>query len=236
MRKLIWVVLVALILLLAWLFVDRNLLVVRNFEVEGAFDGGNADVIRHSGIAPGDRMRKLDTEKALLNVESTGEYDCISVEKKFPSTVIITVRGRQPAAVMEAGGFMVTMDDEGYVMEISRTMPGEQFVYVTGVEARNWELGRRIEADDERLHAMCEAVKAIVVNGAQAYVSEVNVSDKNAIYAYSRTGIYVLMGDAENMENKVMWMKYALADLEMRGETTGHLDVSSGDKADFSMD
>ena len=235
MRKLIVGVLIVAVLIMAWFFVDRNVLVVRNFEVYGAFDGGNTDVIRHSGIKPGYRMRKLNVSSAEAGVESTGEYDCVGIEVKYPSTVIINVSVRQPAAVIEAGGFMVTLDDSAYVMAVDRTMPAENFVYVTGVDAHEWELGRQIEADEEKVEALSSVVKAIVINGAQAYVSEVNVSDENAIYAYSRTGVYVLFGDAQNMESKVMWMKYALADLESRGETSGHLDVSSGDKADFSM-
>ena len=34
--------------------------------------------------------------------------------------------------------------------------------------------------------------------------------------------------------DKVIWMTGALRDLESRGETGGRLDVSSGDKADYS--
>ena len=43
----------------------------------------------------------------------------------------------------------------------------------------------------------------------------------------------ISLGDAENMNNKVIWMVGALQDLESRGETLGVLDVSSGSKADF---
>jgi len=65
-------------------------------------------------------------------------------------------------------------------------------------------------------------------------VSELNVQDANSIYIYSRTGMRVELGDASNMERKVIWMAGALQDLESRGEITGRLDVSSGDKADYS--
>ena len=43
----------------------------------------------------------------------------------------------------------------------------------------------------------------------------------------------VLLGTEENMEKKLVWMKYALADLESRGQTFGILDVSSGNQADY---
>jgi cell division protein FtsQ len=234
MRKLIRILIVAAILALAWIFVDRSVLVVKDVEVTGAREGEAADVIRISGIDMGGSMRKLNAKSAALNVESTGVYSCIAVEKKYPSTVVISVMPRRMAAVIEAGGFMVTLDEAGYVMNVSAAMPEGDYVYVTGVEARRWELGRQIEADADRLSALVTVVNALNKNGAQSYVSEVNVSDKNTLYAYSRTGIYVLLGDADNMDRKVVWMTHALADLESRGETSGRLDVSGGDKADYS--
>ena len=42
------------------------------------------------------------------------------------------------------------------------------------------------------------------------------------------------LGNSENMNNKIIWMAGTLKDLEARGETSGTLDVSSGNKADYS--
>ena len=43
-----------------------------------------------------------------------------------------------------------------------------------------------------------------------------------------------ILGNSENMNNKIIWMAGTLKDLEARGETSGTLDVSSGNKADYS--
>lgn len=234
MRKLILIIIAAAVAALAWIFVDKSVLVVKNVEVYGAREGETADVIRISGIEMGGSMRKMDADKAALNVESTGAYSCTAVEIKYPSTAIIRVEPRRGAAVIDAGGFMVTLDAGGYVMDVSTAMPEDDYIYITGMEARRWELGRQVAADPARLSAFVAVVSAVNKNGAQAYVSEINVSDKKTLYAYSRTGIYVLLGDESDMDRKVMWMINALADLEKRGETSGRLDVSSGDKADYS--
>ena len=91
-----------------------------------------------------------------------------------------------------------------------------------------------ISAPASQLEAMVTTLEALYENGATGYVSELNVSVPNDIYLYSRTGMRVDLGNRENMGNKVVWMVGALRDLESRGETTGRLDVSSGDKADYS--
>lgn len=234
MRKIALAAGIIALALLAWLFVDKCVLVVKNVAVEGAYDGDADDIIRLSGIEFNGSLRKMDMQKTAMNVESSGKYRCIDAEKDYPSGVTIKIAPRKAVCVIESGGFMVTLDDGGYVMDVSNAMPEGAIVYVTGVEARKWELGRQITADAARLDALISTVRAINNNGAQDYVSEVNVSGKNSLYAYSRTGIYVLLGDMQDMDRKILWMKHALADLESRGETSGRLDVSSGDKADFS--
>ena len=68
---------------------------------------------------------------------------------------------------------------------------------------------------------------------ATGYVSELNVDYPSDIQIVTRTGMTVLLGDAKNMERKIIWMTGTLQDLERRGETLGRLDVSSGTKADY---
>ena len=81
---------------------------------------------------------------------------------------------------------------------------------------------------------MTAVLDALYDNGATQYVSELNVSDANSLYIYTRTGMRVDLGNSENMNNKIIWMAGTLKDLEARGETSGTLDVSSGNKADYS--
>ena len=80
---------------------------------------------------------------------------------------------------------------------------------------------------------MKAAVDAIRNQGAAIYVSELNVDDPLNLWITTRTGIRVELGDAQNMDGKILWLRSAVADLENRGEVKGTLDVSSGTKADF---
>ena len=88
-------------------------------------------------------------------------------------------------------------------------------------------------AESRGLENMCNILKTLKALNAQDMVSEMNVSNSQELYLYTRTGIQVVLGDGEEMDKKLQWMKSAVADLESRGETRGRLDVSSGNKADF---
>ena len=53
------------------------------------------------------------------------------------------------------------------------------------------------------------------------------------ITAIARSGVIVKLGDTDNMDEKIRWLRSAVSDLETRGETRGTLDVSSGTRADY---
>lgn len=235
-RRIIYGLVLLAALAVVALFMDSGVFVVRDVKINGESGMAYADVVRAAGVDMGGRMRQLDVEAIVRNVEASGELRCTGVEKDYPSTIIINVERRVGRVVTDFGGSVVLMDEKGYVIGSSREMPEGNYVYVTGLAARDAVPGRLIGSDSRRVAAMCEVVAAIDECGAADYVSELNVDDADSMYLYSRTGIQVMLGEAEDLENKIIWMKYALMDLESRGETSGKLDVTGGKQADFSAD
>jgi cell division protein FtsQ len=233
MRKGLYVLAFLLLAFAVWMFLDRSVFVIRNVEVVSDQTVDAQDVIRVSGVEMGARMRALDPDKIARGIESTGAYAFVSAEKKYPSSVRLTVRKRVPAAMAEVGGLAVLMDADGYVISASPEAPDVDAVYVTGFDIGAYEVGKVVEADKDRIAAVHEVITALGNGAAAAYVSELNVGDVNELYIYSRTGIYVALGNDGEMDAKIVLMKYVLQDLESRGETSGRLDVSSGDKADY---
>ena len=181
-------------------------------------------------------MRGFDPGSIARNVEKTGMLKCVNIETELPSTLVITVEERQGRLVTDYGGSIVLMDSEGCVMSITRELPDSECLYITGLSPSDAAPGRRIGANTQRINAMCAVLTAIDRTGCAEYISELNVDKTDSLYMFSRTGIHVMLGDIDDLESKLVWMKYALSDLESRGETSGKLDVTSGSQADYSAD
>ena len=196
----------------------------------------DVEVTRLAGIDFGGRMRNFDAGSVRRNVESTGALICLDVKKEKPSTIVITVERRVPAMTTDYGGSIALMDKDGYVISVTREMPEGNYLYVTGLAPRDAVPGRLVGADNSRIEALVKVVEAIASTGVQEYISEINVEHTDGIYLYSRTGIQVMLGDTEELDKKLIWMQYALIDLEGRGEVSGKLDVTGGDQADYSAD
>ena len=219
--------------LVLWLLAANYIFVIRNVEVFGSGAIPAAEVVRLSGVRLGARLSSLDESRIRQEVESDGRLALVNAKPKYPNTVRLTVRERtQDALILQAGKVLV-LDSDGYVVSVGDRLPAQSMPYVTGLKPSTYQLGRQLDAADGRLNAMKAVLEALKAQGATGYVSELSVDNTADLRITTRTGMQVLLGDAGNMNNKVVWMVGTLADLEARGETVGRLDVSSGNKADF---
>lgn len=228
-----WIAAVAALAVALWILLANVVLVVRDVRVVGAGDLADSEVVRLAGIRLGARMSALDEERIRLDVESSGRLAFVSLEKKLPSQVVLTVRPRTMDALILQAGRILVLDSDAYVVQVTDRLPDVSALYVTGIKAAYYTLGRQLDLADGRCGAMKAVVEALKAQGASGYAAELNVNAVDDLRIISRTGITVLLGDAQDMEAKIAWMAGALSDLEARGQTAGTLDVSSGTKADF---
>ena len=232
-QGLIFVVLIVALGIAIWLLLVNCVFVVREVDVEGNTTLSAEDVIRLSKVKLGARLNAVDVDYIHSSVESDGRLAFEGLEKKYPNRLILKVRERTQDAMALQAGKVLVLDADGYVVRIEGQLPDLSVPYVTGLRVTDYALGRRVNAEEERLNAMKAVLEALKAKNATAYVSELNVEDVRTLRIVTRTGITVTLGDTQNMENKIVWMAGALADLESRGEISGNLDVSSGNKADF---
>ncbi|MGN0801997.1 MAG: cell division protein FtsQ/DivIB [Candidatus Faecivicinus sp.] len=214
---------------LLWL----KLFVVRNVVIEGAADIPQEEIIRATKIAFGASIAKVDAEKLRANLESTGVYALDDVTVRYPNTVVLSVRQRTRDATVLNGGQYLVMDSDGYVIATSTTLPEDGGVYVYGLGATAYRIGGRIAAPEDRLLAMKRVLDALREQNAMEYVSDLDLSETAQLWMTTRTGLRVDLGGTENMDEKILWMRAAVIDLEARGEIRGTLDVSSGARADY---
>ena len=221
------VALVAALVLVNWVFT------VRRLTVEGSGDIPAQEVARMSGISLGARMRAVRQDRVRTGVESDGRLAFVSLERKYPGEMVLTVRKREMAALTMQAGKVLALDADGCVMAIITQLPEKSLPYVSGLRPMKYTVGRRLDATDGRVPAMTLVLEALASQGVAAKVAEVNLADLNDIQLITRKNTTVRLGDSGDMARKVAWMAGAVADIEARNETGGELDVSSATKADY---
>ncbi len=228
-----WLLAIPVLLLILWVILSNHVFVVRNVEVVGAESMETDAVIRASGIRLGSKLKALDDVAIKASVDATGLLAFVEAQRRYPFTVRLVVRERSHDAITLQAGKLLVLDSDGYVVSASDAAPEESLPLITGLRATTYRLGKELDASPSRLNAMKVVLEALHEKGATGYVSELNVDYPSDIQIVTRTGMTVLLGDAKDMEKKIVWMTGTLQDLERRGETLGRLDVSSGTKADY---
>ena len=228
-----WMLMIPIILLVMWIVLNHIFFVVRNVEVVGAGDYAQEAVVRASGIRLGTRLNQVDASAIQANVDATGVLTFVSLQRRYPVTLRLTVRQRSRDALVLQAGKALILDSDGYVVSAADTRPEEDIPYVSGLRATTYRLGKQLDATPQRLQAMKAVLEALKDRGLSGQVSELRLDEPNDIQLITTSGMTVLLGNADNMAQKIVWMEGTLRDLISRGQTLGKLDVSSGTKADY---
>lgn len=228
------VVLLALVVICVLLM--RFVFVVRSVEIAGNA-GGMSDegVMRAARIGFGSSILKVNANEIEDYINATGTLKFEGMEIRYPDTVCIQVSARSREAMMLQMGKIRILDADACVVESLDEVPDMDLIYVSGIRTLQSEQGKQIRADDGQVEAYCAVIGALNHHGADIYVSELQLGSIQDIRIITRTGITVQLGSADKMQDKIAWMKSAVADLEQRGEGGGTLDVSSGTKADYRV-
>jgi len=229
-----FLVVTAVIALLALYLLMGNIFIVREITVEGNQSFSDADVIRMSGLSIGGSIFRVNTEETLRNLSLSGTVKPIDVAREYPSTIKLTVKEREPSIYVDCYGMILIVDDEGVMMQHVSTLPGEQYIYVTGLKPTYYNIGRTLETDVKgQVEAMAAVVQAVKTANLVSQISELNVADPDNMYLIARSGMQILLGDAQKLPDKITIAVAAMNDLSARGIVGGRLDVRTGRFADF---
>ncbi len=130
-RWLTWKYVVVAVLLLGvviggvWLVLFSQVLAVKQVEVDGA-ELLSADSVRGAaGDLEGEQLARLDLGGVETRIESLAEVRDARVTRHWPDTVRIEVVEREAVAVVEIGGQLRGLDEEGVVFDHYRSAPDD---------------------------------------------------------------------------------------------------------------
>ena len=230
----VFLVITAVVAFLALYLLAGNIFIVREISVEGNSALSDADVIRMSGLNVGGSIFRVNREEALRSIALSGTVKPLDISVSYPSTITLTVKEREPSVYVDCYGVILIVDDEGVMMESVSTLPEEQYLYVTGLKPTGFNIGRTLETDVKgQVEAMAAVVQAVKATNFVSQVSELNVMNPDNMYLIARSGMQILLGDKENLENKLAIAVASMNDLSARGIVRGRLDVRTGRFADF---
>lgn len=124
----------------------------------------------------------------------------VEISRKFPNKIMVTIKERAPVAFLVTTDGFIQVSEDSIFLDIKQSPGSYNLPLITGVELYAIPgVGKKIESP-----ALEEALK--IVSGSSKMlmgkIAELNV-DNERIIAYTRNGITILLGGAEDIENKL---------------------------------
>ena len=223
------------------LFLTAVLLVLRFavFSVRQIYVTGNSaisaeEVIRASGIRYGDNILSLNeksVEERLLSDSSVGYYlQFRYMATSLPSTVVISVKEREPCCWLTYCGIMYVMDKDCMVMYESEN-PAEQpqnLVEVKGASIQsNAMVKQRIKLEDIQQSIFTEMFLEMKVLGCTDQIREADISNTASLLLMTRDGYTASLGDRTNIHAKLRSLLLVQEELKRQGYYGGTINVNN---------
>jgi cell division protein FtsQ len=207
------------------------LLSVRHVEVVGNVHTSRGQVLAAAGLAgPPGSVRMLDagSTRGLRAVDALPWVASVSFGRRWPWTVVVTVKERSPVALVAAGRGEAVVDVTGRVLEVGPA-PADvpPLPVVTGLEATvpggqaSATSGERAGALDGLLEAAALAPRWLAVRGVD--LSE--DADLGIVARVRQTDALVVLGSTEDLSAK--WA--------VLGELASRVDLAEYSEVDLSV-
>ena len=226
LRVLKWITLLGLLLAGVIYFLLSPFFNIKNIIVEGNQKISQEEIISLSGIQIEENTFKLKKENIKQVVKQNAYIDTVSVKRKLPDGIQITVTERTPSFMLTFANAYVYMSSQGYLLEV--TDKALELPIITGYQTTedNIKVGSRLCKEDlQKLGEVLQIMESAKSNQIENLITKINIENKNDYILELKTEKKTVhLGDTSNLSTKML---YILKMIEEEKETEGEILVNT---------
>lgn len=188
-----------------------------SFTVEQVVTKGEIDTTKNIYL-----ISTRDIEKKLMEDPYVQK---VRVRKNFPRSLSIEIYVRQPIATINFTGGFAMIDADCNILKIEQDFSNTVKPLITGIDVKELEVGTMLNIEDAKSAMIVEIVKNVQSLGILQNLTQINIADINNISMLTTQGITVLLGDGENLNDRLLKLNQILVDLHTKGISTGYVDM-----------
>jgi len=193
---------------------------IKQIMVEGVLRLSKNSIVDHSGLFYGQNILKIDKTAVIENVKKLSYVDNVTVRRVWPDGVKILVEESDPIAEIEFYGSKLMIDENAKLLEVVTDDVPTNFPKITGVTVNEIVLGEIIPANEkEKLEDFLQVLKISEENDILKQVTK--IMEKDGILLYFENGHVANLGDAGNLEYKMLLLQEIIA----KEETASYIDL-----------
>ncbi len=213
---------VLIILLAAYVLLQSPLFLIKKVDVRGNSRLTAGEVVRVSGIVTDVNIFKADLKKGAERIKTLPLVKEAEITRKYPGTVIITVRERVPVAMVVVDGNFVELDRNGYYLRQGKA-GATGLPVITGGPVKSAGPGRPLEG--QGLDTALEVVESIPAELCAA-LSEVHVAGDGCVTLYTLDRVECRLGLPKELDTKGSYVLQVLENLREQNARIEYVDFS----------
>lgn len=190
----------------------------RTINVHGAAHLKRSNILRIAGIQPGTNVFTFDVGAAERRLERDAWIADATITKDLPSTVSVDIRERVAVAVVQSGGILRLVADDGVLLEAALSPTGAGLPHIASSEEG------APEPTTEGVHAAALAIAAMTPP-LRRLVDVVSILADGQLRVDLRSGAQVVYGPAVELVEKAQALRALLDYAAAQGMTLSSADV-----------
>ena len=196
---------------------------INEFEITGNEKYSAAQILSAGNLATGKNMYNVNTDKTERRIMETLIYiENISVKRKLPDKMIITVEEAEPFACCRyEGERYAVVSRSGRYLETEQASARTELLQIYGMDLTGVSLGKQLESKDpNKVNIVNDLLDAIEKN-CPGKITYIDITDRTDIMLGYEGRIDVEFGSSLDYEYKLRYIK-AIAD-ELDPDITGRI-------------
>jgi cell division septal protein FtsQ len=208
---------------------DSSNLKLSKVMVEGAHYLTQDEVLQTANLDTGDGMFKMDLSQLSQNLKKLSWVDQVFIERRLPSSILISIRERKPVALLDNGS-LYGVDKEGRILSPSDALINQDLPLISGVSFGADAVGTTQTAQILKPALDFFNFMAKKDDVLAHDVSEVNLSEPESLKVTFINGTQVTFNTMVS-DTDLKRMALVLGDLNEKGKKASTMDFRYRDMA-----
>jgi cell division septal protein FtsQ len=207
---------------------------IDHFSVKGVSAISTETILDVSGVKKGDNLLRLSMKEIQKKIlEKTIQADKVSVRRKLPSTLEITVTEAKPFANIKQGETYSILSQGGRIIKSGLSEKNKDVLTIIGADFPNAKVGDFIDmAKDEKLQTLEKINTALKENKIEG-IKGIDVTNIVDISLNYRDRVTIQIGSISEISYKLLFAKEVLENRE-NNSVKGILDARNPGKVYFN--
>lgn len=211
------------VLIVGFLFVNSTYFNVGKVAVEGNKYIPTEEIYLIAEIPEPINILKLNTGQIRDRLRRDLRVSDVDVKRKFPSTIVISIKERQPLAYVASSYGFVEIDNQGVILAAHRNLKQINVPMITGIRLDVGYVGDNVE--NLEIKPVLEYLSKLEESTLNQ-ISEVNIQASGSIVCYTVKSSQLRLGKAERMAEKAKLTNEILNELTGKGALIDYIDLN----------